>query len=435
MAEKKNYFELLGDTRAPSAEVRRKLYKLHADRLMASLRGTPAEIAREQLEIAEAIYNRERKVVIQHGNPRKDPFLAELFEEVARTQRRYEKEIAQERRSATPAPDPPRIPPIDAIPEQVLEKGIAFRSTPYGPLDLVRDPPTDPHDNEQSQLYANIRRKLRKLKEDIPTQERSQINDAIDDFLDRPENWNDVEYKKLLWLSGNTLRALLAKHDAAKDDHEHYSRLPPPVAEALRNPVQAWSIFVQGDPQLALLDKYSLGPQEQQRVRNSLVAAEEIVSQATRDRRILTKIAADAVETTLVPASPTSTDIYVKLAQEFAHNTSKNLFSEIIRRAYLLIDAIKDPNSDASKSLGIEVAKGAASEVGKAVGIGVVALTTVGAVAGWHQVLPYLEFIATNASLIKQYILIAFQNLSMIEIVDALEFEYNRLKAVWDSNK
>ena len=48
-----------------------------------------------------------------------------------------------------------------------------------------------------------------------------------------------------------------------------------------------------------------------------------------------------------------------------------------------------------------------------------------------HHALPFLEFVATNPSVIKEYIVVVFQNSQMIEIVDALEFEYNRLKRLF----
>jgi formylglycine-generating enzyme required for sulfatase activity len=307
------------------------------------------------------------------------------------------------------------IPPIDAIPEQDLTTAIGFRATEDGPLDLVGDPPTDPHDSEQSELYSRIRKQLEKLKVDIPTQERSRINDAVDDFLDQPKSWSDVRYKKLLWLSGNTLRALLAQHDAEKNDPEHYTRLPPSVAEALRNPVWAWSILVQGDKHLAQIDHHSFGPQEQQHIRDSLKAGKSIVSKASDDRSILTEQAADAVEAVLKSASSSSTDINTRLAQGLADKTSKNLVSQIMRRAYLLMDAIRNPDSDAGKKLTDGLLTGAGSAVGTAL-----------VAAGWNHGLPYLEFIATNPSLVREYVLVAFQNSSMSEIVDALEFEYHR---------
>jgi hypothetical protein len=60
------------------------------------------------------------------------------------------------------------------------------------------------------------------------------------------------------------------------------------------------------------------------------------------------------------------------------------------------------------------------------------ALTALLASAG--HALPYLEFIATNPSIIKEYILLAFQNVQMNEIVDALEFEHYRIKQILGSN-
>jgi hypothetical protein len=39
-----------------------------------------------------------------------------------------------------------------------------------------------------------------------------------------------------------------------------------------------------------------------------------------------------------------------------------------------------------------------------------------------------------NHTLIKEYILVAFQNSQMTEIVDAIEFEYHRLKTLGGNN-
>jgi hypothetical protein len=266
-----------------------------------------------------------------------------------------------------------------------------------------------------------IRRQLRKLKEDTPSQERSQVNDAINDFLDNhPDEWSKVEFKKLVWLSGNSLRTLLAQHDSIKNDPDHYSKLPPSVAEALRNPVQAWSIFVQGDPQLALLDYYSLGPREQQQARENLKAVAEVVSRASEDRRITTERAASAVDSTMKFASEEATDINTKLAQELADKTSRNLVSQILRTAYLVHEAIVNPVSDEAKALRADMKKNASYAAGGAMASA--------ALAAGHHALPFLEFVATNPVLVKQYVVTAFQSVPMGEIVDAIEFEYNRLK-------
>jgi hypothetical protein len=386
-----------------------------------------AEAARQQRDA-------EQRARVQREADEQAERLREALEEsqrhrdAAERQREADEEARRQQAARDEVRNPTRVerpsaPPMSVIPEQDLARAIGFSPTRKGPLDLVRDPPIDPFDKEQSELYGRIRRQIRKLKEDIPSQERSQVNEAIDDFLDgQPESWGNVEFKKLLWLSGNALRTLLAQSDSVKNDPEHYSKLPPAVAEALRNPVQAWSIFVQGDQELALLDHYSLGPREQERVRDNLVAAGEVLSKAVADRRILTERAAEAIDATMRSASATPANINTRLAQELAEKTSRNLFGQILRRAYLLREAIIDPNSQAAKELGTEVAKGAAHAAGAA------ALGAVLASAG--HALPYLEFIATNPSIIKEYILVAFQNVQMNEIVDALEFEYNRIKKI-----
>ena len=315
----------------------------------------------------------------------------------------------------------PNPPPIDVIPDQDLKKAIGFSPTRRGPLDLVADPPVDPHDVEQSRLYRRIRRQLALLRENVPSQERSQINHALDDFLDdQPAEWEQVEFKKVLWLSGNDLRVLLAQHDAVRTDPEHYSKLPPSVAEGLRGPVQAWSMFVQGDPQLSEIDKYSLGPQEQQKVIDSLKVAAEVIKPTIDDGRLLTPRAANTVGDAIRSASSTSSDINTKIAQDFADRTSRNLLSQILRKAYLLYEAIVEPVSEEARALRADMVKNASHAAGGA--------AATAALAAGNHALPFLEFIATNPAIVKQYILIAFQNVQMNEIVDAIEFEYNRIR-------
>ena len=88
----------------------------------------------------------------------------------------------------------------------------------------------------------------------------------------------------------------------------------------------------------------------------------------------------------------------------------------------MLRDAIVDPNSPAAAELRLDFAKGAAQAAGG------IALSAV--LAGGAHALPYFEFIATNPAIVKEYILVAFQNIQMSEIVDAIEFEYNRLRGL-----
>jgi hypothetical protein len=318
----------------------------------------------------------------------------------------------------------PVAPPVTIIPEQNLKQAIGFSPTRRGPLDLVLDPPRDPFDPEQTMLYQRIRLQLKQLKDTIPSQERTQIDPAIDEFLDQPETWHEVEFKKILWLCGNSIRTLLTQHDAVKSDAEpHYSKLPPSVAEALRRPVQAWNIFVQSDQDLALLDAQRLGPREQVEILKHLAAAAEFIAKAANDRNITTERAASALTSTLKAANDSNSNINTRLAQELADKTTKNFFSQLLRRAYLIRDAIVDPDSEAAKTLTLEFVKGASSAAG---GVALLYL-------GSHAI-SFFEFVAMNPVLVKQYILVTFENLQMTEIVDAIEFEYRRLKILGGSD-
>lgn len=271
-------------------------------------------------------------------------------------------------------------PPIEVIPEQDLTAAIAFRPSRRGPLELLPDPPKDPHDPEQSQLYLRIRRQLEKLQADIPSQERAQIDEAVNDFLAQPASWPQVEFKKVLWLCGNALRNIIAQHDAVKDNPEpHYSKLPPSVAEAMRRPVEAWNVFVLGDADIVDLDAKRLGPQEQQSVINDINIARPIVESAAADRNITTEQTAKVLDAGLNAASTLADNINTRQAQQVVAGTLKNLITQLVRRAYLTCLAIAEPKSDEDLAFVAEYQKGIARGVGKVAVGATVAATAIGA--------------------------------------------------------
>lgn len=229
------------------------------------------------------------------------------------------------------------VPPIETIPQQKLKEAISFSETRRGPLDLHADPPAEPFDAEQATLYRRIRLQLQQIQQEVPSQERTQVDPAINDFLGEPENWGNVEFKKLLWLSGNSIRTLLTQHDAVKSDPEpHYSKLPPAVAEALRRPVQGWNILVQGDSDLAALDAQRLGPQEQAAIIRNLSAAQQLIDLATADRSITTERAAGAINATIAAASRANDDINTRLWVSFRVREIETLSCECYLRRCLL---------------------------------------------------------------------------------------------------
>lgn len=389
--------------------------------------GPLANVNRELIEIEKAIISVEEAIISRPGTFEPSRRLRELRERLQSPPPRSRKEKMDGRSEAAlaaiqealnvsdrAAKEPSRtLPSISAIPEQDFQRAIGFVSTSRGALDLALDIPRNPHDVEQSMLYTRIRSQLQQLKESIPSQERSQIDAALDDFLEQPESWDRVEFKKILWLCGNSIRTLLAQHDALKDSTEpHYSKLPPAVAEAMRRPVHAWNVFIQGDQDLAALDAVRVGPQEQSEILKHLLAAKEFIDVAAADRNISTERAANALKSTIKAAEIDNNNITTKLEQDLADKTQMNFFAQILRKAYSTLETILSPELVAT-----EFTKGAAKAAGTA------ALLYAGT-----QLPIFFEFIATNSGSIKSYILITFQSAQMAEIVDAIRHEYLRLK-------
>lgn len=311
------------------------------------------------------------------------------------------------------------LPKIEVIPEQNAKSAIAFRPSRRGPLELLPDPPKDPHDPEQSQLYYRIRQQLHKLQADIPSQERAQIDDAVSDFLAQPVNWPEVEFKKVLWLCGNALRNILAQHDTVKDDPEpHYSKLPPAVAEALRRPVEAWNVFVLGDIDFVQLDAKRLGPQEQKSAINDINTAKSIVEGAAADRNITTEQTAKVLNASLHAASTTADNINARQAQQVVAGTIKNLITQLVRRAYLTCLSIADPKTEEDQSLVDEYKRGIARGAGTAAIGTAVAATTFAA----PYAVSFFEFVVHNAASIREYFAIASQNPQLVQVVDAIEY-------------
>jgi hypothetical protein len=311
------------------------------------------------------------------------------------------------------------LPPISALPNQNEKKAIAFRPSRRGPLELLPDPAGDFLDPEQSQLYARMRTQLVKLQEDLPSQERIQIDDALNDFLDQPVSWQAVEFKKVLWLCGNALRNKLAQHDAVKNSFDpHYSTLPAGVATALRKPVETWNVFVLGDPDLVELDSKRLGPQEQQVAIENINAARPIVENAATDREITTEQTGNVLTASLQAASSPIDNINTKQAQDLAEGTSRNLVIQIVRRAYLFCQNLVDPQTDEARALVVEYKKG----IAKAAGVATFGAAAATISYGASYAASFFEFVALNAEVLKAYVTIALQNDQLSQVIDVIEY-------------
>ena len=230
------------------------------------------------------------------------------------------------------------------------------------------------------------------------------------------------KFKRVLWLCGNALRSAIAKHDSVSKDEFHYSRLPPAVAESLRRPVQEWNIFVFGDDELRELDDRRIGPQERDAIVASIDAAKPLVEMATVDRNITTEQAARVVTATIKSADTDSTDINTKQAQDILDGTLKNLATQIVRRAHLFCSRLIDPRTDEDKAVVLEYKKGAGKTLGGATVTGAITATVVVGGFATPYAVSFFEFVATNAAMLKEYFVVAFQGGQIGQIIDTIAY-------------
>jgi hypothetical protein len=463
------------DASAPG-ESRRALYERARNALLKQIRHvqpplTESEITRERLSLEEAI----RKVESEAAQRRLDvarrrsvnngPNLNDVFrvgsrpgvpidpiielEKLVSTTRieghpedplaELQKElnalsIGPRERAADSAHRRIILPPISAIPDQDEKRAVTFRMSRRGSLDLQPDPAADAFDSEQSQLYLRIRSQLSKIKEDVPTQERQQVDEVIDDFLDQPPRWDLVEFKRVLWLSGNALRTCLDQHDAVSSSSEpHYNKLPPGIAAALRKSVEAWNVFVLGDADLAQFDAKRVGPQEHLAILANISAARPIIEVAAADRNITTERAGKVLAASLKSADVSDGNLNIKQAQDVAEGTSRNAIIQLVRQAYLTAQKVADPKTEEDKKLEVEYLRGVASGLGKSVGsnIGNLTAAVVGGATAAAAVYahPIFEFVAAHAGPLRAYFASVYQNDQMIQILNAIEIVRARIKS------
>ncbi|MCA3584575.1 MAG: hypothetical protein IOC90_11520 [Methylocystis sp.] len=309
------------------------------------------------------------------------------------------------------------LPPESALPAR-LALGLSIVPTPAGPLGIAADPEgeTDP---EQADLYGRLRRQLQRVGQDVPTQELGAVAALIDDFLDHPEGWPLVRFKKTLWVSGNQLRSILSRHDAVVNDRDpHPDKLPPACAAALRLPVETWNIVVLGDETLRQLDAKRLGPGERASEREKLQAAEPIVERATLDPAIILPEAAKSIGATVSAAKDPAAGVNGDQAVAVASATSQNVVVAVIRGAYKTAQQLSDPNSEEAKFAAKEFRGGAYKGLGDG---SVKLLIGTAAVGAYAYGAVFLEFVAANATQLKIYAELALFNPQIVQMIDAMK--------------
>ena len=187
------------------------------------------------------------------------------------------------------------VPPIEAIPEQ---EPIAtrFGVNTAGVIDVVPDPlaPETVADALQREYYDELRFKAQALIELGPNQ-LGDLGGSAERFREALKERIEEISIASLWSRGNTLRSRLRAHDISMSNGEpDPARLPPLVAEKLRDLVDTWNVFIVGDPKGKELDQFRLGPQELQAAKELISLAAPIIEALRQSNNVATERAKQA---------------------------------------------------------------------------------------------------------------------------------------------
>ena len=149
-----------------------------------------------------------------------------------------------------------------------------------------------------------------------------------------PEEIADAVERRV-WSSGNTLRSILAAHDAvAKDRDPHPHKLDRGVTESLRDVVETFNQLALADPALRQRDAGRPGPQEHDRSIHEIEIVVEVAKQAASDRAITTLEAGEELAEQIDAAKEIASGLPGRLAVELARDTHRNFVAGAMVAAY-----------------------------------------------------------------------------------------------------
>lgn len=133
-------------------------------------------------------------------------------------------------------------------------------------------------------LYQECRQKASELRRLGMNMLGDNLGQRLSLLVDRMPKDASLASERQLWSTGNTLRSVLAAHDAVKHyDELHPAKLDPGVAESLRDVVDTFNQLAVVDPKLRMRDAHRLGPQENEKAIAEIRAASKIALDAARD--------------------------------------------------------------------------------------------------------------------------------------------------------
>jgi hypothetical protein len=329
----------------------------------------------------------------------------------AEIKRRIELQISHAELDATEDPDIAEIagivepPPIEAIPDQ---EPIAarFGVNSEGLIDVVPDPPAPgtAADPLQREYFDELRLKAQALVELGPNL-LGALNDPANRFrVGLKDRIEDISITSL-WSRGNTLRIRLKAHDLTMNGAEpDPGRLPPLVAETLRDLVHTWNIFIVGDPKGRELDDIRLGPQEVQAAKQVVAAAAPVIEALQHSENVATPTAIEAVAEQTEAAKTAPDGIDGDQAIGLARKTAGNIVIEMLRNAYASVRkeagfALRESRAGFYRQAGASAFKVVA---------GSVALTGI------------ISFVVSYADVLKAFVITSWHNPTLVDIIDLI---------------
>jgi hypothetical protein len=293
--------------------------------------------------------------------------------------------------------------PIEVIPEQE-PLATRFGVNSQGLIDVIPDlpAPETAADALQREFYEETRLKALALVALGPNQLgdlSGPANRFCDALKDRVE---DISITSL-WSRGNTLRSRLKAHDLSMSNAEpDPARLSPRVAEALRDVVHTWNIFIVGDPKGRELDEVRLGPQEAEAARQVIAAAAPIVEAIERSENVATPLAVEAVAEPAQAAKNAAPGIDGDQAVELSRKTTGNFVAKFIQHVYVL--------ARGETAFAWEKGRGAIYGAG---GTGL----TYAVYNNWPAI---VSFVTRNADALKEFVTAAWHNPELVEFIDRI---------------
>jgi hypothetical protein len=241
-----------------------------------------------------------------------------------------------------------------------------------------------------------------------------RLQRALDRFLNSlPDGFGDAE-AYLVWRDANALRRLHRAHrEAAKRSEPDEAKLEPVVAEGLGGLLDLYNNFAFADDGLRAKDEARIAPQERASAEAEATSAIPLIEAILANPAIATPEALDDIIADAENAELPAGDPYTDQVLDQANRTKRNWIAGLLSFGKRALD-------EAGKS-GKEIRSGAERAVGALIVSDLAGVTSVAS--------PLIEFIAVNASALKDYAAIAYSSFpNLPDLIDRIKALLIRLR-------